>query len=883
MLAESPRPLVSCLCVTEAREAFLPWLLWGYDRQTWPNRELVIVDSSPKCADFGARSDVRVLHTEVRSVAQKRNLALEAARGQVVCWFDDDDWQHPERLSTLVALLGSGAPYAGCVRSWFVNLQTETAAPFARSQDVLFNGAAFATDLARRVEFDPRRLRGSDSRWLREIRRHAKYQGRLSSNSPLFLWLCHEQNLSNGAKTRRLLEPLERVISDVGEKAWADTSEHLAALRDRVRSGHDSSPRTAAASRQLVKRRGVSSIDPTTAGKQPRDHSLVHSPRPVSVVIKATCLDAGYLTTTVPHMIRQARFAFRRRLIAVDRRSTFEGKYRHRASTSQADLDLALNSLVVKGIVDDVLDVDRREAVRDEIMGRYFPGSDEALPEYARTGGPIYPTLFALEQSPTDFVVQMDCDVLFHAPSESWVAHGLDIMQRNSSVVLAMAHPGPPVGAGSKSLIRLNRRQGTWDSTLGAWRFSSATTRYFLCDRRSLRGRLAASDAKRRLPLERCITQALRRDRRFRVNVDGSLAWHLHAWSHASPFPEWAEALASLIEQGLYPNCQHGQYDLRLDDAHHRAAWKTLVEKHSDLQSPSRPRSIRAPIERGERAPRPAAPTTNPPCRNKQHFSSFAPLAVVLPVRNRPLEQVERSIDSLYWQSAGPPEEILLVSLGSEPEFDEQYRTLERFPTLTLLRTGDECDPWNKPLALNVGLRATSTHLPVAMTMDADVILAHNFLDVVLARLAMAPPCFLLCRALDLPSNKPVPTTPQELLERFEQLRLRARPRPRHGTGGIQACARDFFHSVRGYDEDLMWWGAMDGDMVRRAEARGLTVEWIDDRTSMLHQWHPKKYRALRDTHEQALARQAWGRNHTMVDARAGKVVRNPKGWGGGV
>ncbi len=40
-------PLISCLCVTEGRPAFLPWLCWGFERQTWPHKELLIVDSSP--------------------------------------------------------------------------------------------------------------------------------------------------------------------------------------------------------------------------------------------------------------------------------------------------------------------------------------------------------------------------------------------------------------------------------------------------------------------------------------------------------------------------------------------------------------------------------------------------------------------------------------------------------------------------------------------------------------------------------------------------------------------------------------------------------------------------------------------------------------------
>ncbi len=54
-------PTVSCLCVTEGRSAFMPWLLWCYDRQSWPRRELVIVDSSHQPLHVPNRGDVRVV------------------------------------------------------------------------------------------------------------------------------------------------------------------------------------------------------------------------------------------------------------------------------------------------------------------------------------------------------------------------------------------------------------------------------------------------------------------------------------------------------------------------------------------------------------------------------------------------------------------------------------------------------------------------------------------------------------------------------------------------------------------------------------------------------------------------------------------------------
>ena len=70
-------PLVSCLCVTENRPAFMPWLLWCFDRQTWANRELVIIDSSAQPFTVPSRDDIRVIPAPCgTSVGRKRNLAL---------------------------------------------------------------------------------------------------------------------------------------------------------------------------------------------------------------------------------------------------------------------------------------------------------------------------------------------------------------------------------------------------------------------------------------------------------------------------------------------------------------------------------------------------------------------------------------------------------------------------------------------------------------------------------------------------------------------------------------------------------------------------------------------------------------------------------------
>src|SRR5690349_4429865 len=141
-------PLISCLCVTEDRPEFMPWLLWCFDRQSHPLRELVIVDSSTEPFDPGSRSDVRVI-TMPRgtTIARKRNRAIHEAHGDIITWFDDDDWQHPEKCA-LLADGGTRSSWSGCVESWFVNLAARTCTRFRNANcQGIFNSGGFRRDL----------------------------------------------------------------------------------------------------------------------------------------------------------------------------------------------------------------------------------------------------------------------------------------------------------------------------------------------------------------------------------------------------------------------------------------------------------------------------------------------------------------------------------------------------------------------------------------------------------------------------------------------------------------------------------------------------------------------------------------------------------------
>jgi glycosyltransferase involved in cell wall biosynthesis len=111
-------PLISCLMVTGAGPERAPWFtvaLQGYCRQSYPHTEMVIVLDQPATEDRArierqvaelGRSDIRIICPPGKlPLGALRNLSMDAASGELVCLWDDDDVHHPHRVERQLAHL----------------------------------------------------------------------------------------------------------------------------------------------------------------------------------------------------------------------------------------------------------------------------------------------------------------------------------------------------------------------------------------------------------------------------------------------------------------------------------------------------------------------------------------------------------------------------------------------------------------------------------------------------------------------------------------------------------------------------------------------------------------------------------------------------------
>ena len=100
---------VNVLCPTWSRPERHEQLHRVFDRQTYEDKQLWLLDDSPEPSPFFRKLQdgrVRCLHSAGRmSIGAKRNWLLACSRGEVIAHFDDDDWYAPEYLSTMVEAL----------------------------------------------------------------------------------------------------------------------------------------------------------------------------------------------------------------------------------------------------------------------------------------------------------------------------------------------------------------------------------------------------------------------------------------------------------------------------------------------------------------------------------------------------------------------------------------------------------------------------------------------------------------------------------------------------------------------------------------------------------------------------------------------------------
>lgn len=126
-------PLISCLCLTHDRPEFLAQAIQCFKQQTYPNKELVVVDNGKNPIKYLVPRDpfVSYLRLETRAGpiqpythGELMNIGSEFCRGEIIATWDDDDWFAHNRLDDQFSRLGSAA-VTGYSSLYFYEIETQ--------------------------------------------------------------------------------------------------------------------------------------------------------------------------------------------------------------------------------------------------------------------------------------------------------------------------------------------------------------------------------------------------------------------------------------------------------------------------------------------------------------------------------------------------------------------------------------------------------------------------------------------------------------------------------------------------------------------------------------------------------------------------------------
>lgn len=122
-------PLVSCVMPTYGRlnkgidgSSLLNEAVESFLRQTYPNKELVIVNDAPNQTIVFDHPDVKVINCDKRfpSLGLKRNFTVEQSSGEYIVTWDDDDISLPNRLEETVRQFETtGVDYTSSKEYWY--------------------------------------------------------------------------------------------------------------------------------------------------------------------------------------------------------------------------------------------------------------------------------------------------------------------------------------------------------------------------------------------------------------------------------------------------------------------------------------------------------------------------------------------------------------------------------------------------------------------------------------------------------------------------------------------------------------------------------------------------------------------------------------------
>ncbi|MGB8704125.1 MAG: glycosyltransferase, partial [Gillisia sp.] len=246
-------------------------------------------------------------------------------------------------------------------------------------------------------------------------------------------------------------------------------------------------------------------------------------------------------------------------------------------------------------------------------------------------------------------------------------------------------------------------------------------------------------------------------------------------------------------------------------------------------------------------------------------------LSIIYPYRNRDLDRLKRSLDSLQDQTESKFE-VFFVDYGSTPAVaKEVWEICGAYSFVDYRYFPTQFQPWNKSRALNAVIKNLKAKF--CFVADVDMIFHPEFIKEAISLQQNEKTVYFQVGFL---SNKDDPD--KITLEKFESYRKSTAE-----ATGLSMFPVKILKELRGFDEFYHFWGAEDTDMHVRIKNAGYEVEYYDEQVLLLHQWHTSYRTAEKNvlTKELQLKGIVQLNHQHLKNAILNKTTSvNPNGWG---
>jgi glycosyltransferase involved in cell wall biosynthesis len=202
-------------------------------------------------------------------------------------------------------------------------------------------------------------------------------------------------------------------------------------------------------------------------------------------------------------------------------------------------------------------------------------------------------------------------------------------------------------------------------------------------------------------------------------------------------------------------------------------------------------------------------------------------ITILYPYRNRELERIKRSLNSLTLQT-DQRFKVLFVDYGSKQEKAKEVECLlKSYSFVNYFYLYTTFQPWNKSKALNFAIKKCDTDY--CFVADVDMIFHPELVSLLISKCEETTITYFKVGYLSkVESSKSLP---------FNEYQIKFYSN--HEATGMSLLPVKMLNEVQGYDEFFHFWGAEDTDLHNRLRNLGCTIAFFDTSIMMLHQWHP--------------------------------------------